>query len=366
MNDSSIAVEETSVIARFEVRRRAYLAPDGTPHGAIPAWAADADALVPLYRAMVLTRAFDLKAVSLQRTGRLGTYAVSLGQEAVAVGVASAMRDEDVLLPSYRDNGALLWRGVKMEEILLYWGGDERGSRWSGPPHDFPFCVPVASQAPHAAGVAYAFKLRKEPRVAVCLFGDGATSKGDVWEAMNFAGVWKLPVVFVAVNNQWAISVPQRLQTAAQTLAQRAIAAGFVGEQVDGNDVIAVRAAMDAAVDAARAGEGPRLIEALTYRLGDHTTADDAARYRPPEDVQQHWKEEPIARLRTYLAGRKHWDKAREEALTRECQQQIDAAVERYLATPPRPPETMFDHLYAELPAVYAGQRRAAAGGDDA
>jgi pyruvate dehydrogenase E1 component alpha subunit len=271
-----------------------------------------------------------------------------------------------VLLPSYRDNGALLWRGVKMEEILLYWGGDERGSRWSGPPHDFPFCVPVASQAPHAAGVAYAFKLRKEPRVAVCLFGDGATSKGDVWEAMNFAGVWKLPVVFVVVNNQWAISVPQRLQTAAQTLAQRAIAAGFTGEQVDGNDVIAVRAGMDAAIAAARAGGGPRLIEALTYRLGDHTTADDAARYRPPEDVQKYWKEEPIARLRAYLVGLKQWDKAREETLTHECQQAIDAAVERYLATAPRAPETMFDHLYAALPAVYAGQRRAAAGGSDA
>jgi 2-oxoisovalerate dehydrogenase E1 component alpha subunit len=366
MNDSSIAAEDTSVIARFEVRRRAYLAPDGTPRGVMPAWAADADALVPLYRAMVFTRAFDLKAVSLQRTGRLGTYAVSLGQEAVAVGVASAMHEDDVLLPSYRDNGALLWRGVKMEEILLYWGGDERGSRWSGPPHDFPFCVPVASQAPHAAGVAYAFKLRKEPRVAVCLFGDGATSKGDVWEAMNFAGVWKLPVVFVTVNNQWAISVPQRLQTAAQTLAQRAIAAGFTGEQVDGNDVIAVRASMDTALAHARAGEGPRLIEALTYRLGDHTTADDAARYRPPEDVQQHWKEEPIARLRAYLVGLKQWDKAREETLTGECQQAIDAAVERYLSVPPRAPETMFDHLYAELPAVYAGQRRTAAGGSDA
>jgi len=366
MNDSSTFAEDTSVIARFEVRRRAYLAPDGTPHGVLPAWADDANALAPLYRSMVLTRAFDLKAVSLQRTGRLGTYAVSLGQEAVAVGVASAMRAEDVLLPSYRDNGALLWRGVKMEEILLYWGGDERGSRWSGPPHDFPFCVPVASQAPHAAGVAYAFKLRKEPRVAVCLFGDGATSKGDVSEAMNFAGVWKLPVVFVAINNQWAISVPQRLQTASQTLAQKAIAAGFDGEQVDGNDVIAMRDAMDAALVHARAGDGPRFIEALTYRLGDHTTADDAARYRPPEDVQQHWKEEPIARLRAYLVSQKQWDKAREEALTRECQQQIDEAVERYLATGPRAPETMFDHLYAELPGVYAGQRRELAGGSDA
>jgi 2-oxoisovalerate dehydrogenase E1 component alpha subunit len=364
VNERSVVEDESSVIARFEVRRRAYLAPDGTTRGPLPGWAADADALVPLYRGMVLTRAFDLKAVALQRTGRLGTYAVSLGQEAVSVGVASAMRAEDVLLPSYRDNAALLWRGVKMEEILLYWGGDERGSRWSGPPHDFPFCVPVGSQAPHAAGVAYAFRLRKEPRVAVCLFGDGATSKGDVFEAMNFAGVWKLPVVFVAVNNQWAISVPLHLQTAAQTLAQKAIAAGFPGEQVDGNDVIAVRTALDAAIADARAGDGPRFIEALTYRLGDHTTADDAARYRPPGEVQLHWKEDPIARLRAHLVSRNRWDKAQEEALARECQQEIDAAVERYLATPARSPETMFDHLYAQLPGVYSGQRRQLGGSD--
>jgi len=196
------AGEELPVVARFVVRRRAYLSPTGLPLRKLPAFASESSLLVALYRAMVLARAFDLKAVSLQRTGRLGTYAVALGQEAVAAGVASAMRDEDVLLPSYRDNAALLWRGVKMEEILLYWGGDERGSRFSGPPHDFPYCIPVGLQAPHAAGVAFAFKLRKEPRVAVCLFGDGATSKGDLWEAMNFAGVQKLPVVFVANNNQ--------------------------------------------------------------------------------------------------------------------------------------------------------------------
>src|SRR5256885_16133427 len=221
---------------------------------------------------MVLTRAFDLKAVSLQRTGRLGTYAVSLGQEAVSVGVASAMRDEAVVIPSYRDNGALLWRGMKMDEILLFWGGDERGNCSSGPPHDFPYCIPVGSQAPHAAGVAYAFKFRKEPRVAVCLFGDGATSKGDVWEAMNFAGVWKLPVVFVANNNQWAISVPLKLQTASQTLAQKAIAAGFDGEQVDGNDVIAVRAAAEDAIAQARARGGPRLVGGGTHPPPRHTT----------------------------------------------------------------------------------------------
>src|SRR6266545_3151930 len=275
-----MADEEFPVIARFEVRRRSYLAPDGSVLRPLPAFASDTAMLLALYRGMVLTRAFDLKAVSLQRTGRLGTYAVSLGQEAVSVGIASAMREEDVLLPSYRDNGTLLWRGTKMEEILLFWGGDERGNLSSGPAHDFPYCIPVGSQAPHAAGVAYAFKFRKEPRVAVCLFGDGATSKGDVWEAMNFAGVHKLPVVFVANNNQWAISVPLKLQTASETAAEEAIAN-------------------------ARAGGGARLIEAVTYRLSDHTTADDAARYRPPEEVQARWKEEPIARLRAYLVSQK-------------------------------------------------------------
>jgi len=361
-----MADEALPVIARFEVHRRSYLAPDGSVLRPLPAFAADLPTLLTLYRGMVLTRAFDLKAVSLQRTGRLGTYAVSLGQEAVAVGIASAMRAEDVLLPSYRDNGTLLWRGTKMEEILLFWGGDERGNLSSGPPHDFPYCIPVGSQAPQAAGVAYAFKLRKEPRVAVCLFGDGATSKGDVWEAMNFAGVHKLPVVFVANNNQWAISVPLKLQTASQTLAQKAIAAGFAGEQVDGNDVIAMRAAAEEAIAHARAGGGPRFIEALTYRLSDHTTADDAARYRPSEEVQARWKEEPIARLRAYLVSQKAWGKAQEEELAAECQKAIEAAIERYLASSPRAPQTMFDHLYAELPRTYAGQRAELSGDDDA
>jgi 2-oxoisovalerate dehydrogenase E1 component alpha subunit len=349
---------ELPVVAQFEVRRRAYLAPDGTVLADLPKFAADRDLLVSLYRGMVQARTFDMKAVSLQRTGRLGTYAVSLGQEAVAVGVASAMRQEDALLPSYRDNAALLCRGVTMKEILLLWGGDERGNRWSGPAHDFPFAIPVGSQAPHAAGVAYAFKFRKEARVAICIFGDGATSKGDVWEAMNFAGVHKLPLVFVINNNQWAISVPLELQTASQTLAQKAIAAGFPGEQVDGNDVIAVRDAADAAIAAARAGEGPRLIEALTYRLGDHTTADDASRYRSPEDVKEHWKQEPIARLRTFLVSRMGWSKTEEERLASECEERIEAAINGYLAIGPRPPETMFDHLYAELPSSYAGQRK--------
>ncbi|WP_342240577.1 pyruvate dehydrogenase (acetyl-transferring) E1 component subunit alpha [Inquilinus sp. OTU3971] len=366
MAETTAADLELPVIARFEVRRRSYLAPDGRVRKGLPSFASDTDLLVSLFRAMVLTRAFDVKAVALQRTGRLGTYPVSLGQEAVSVGIASGMRVEDVLLPSYRDTGALLWRGVKMEEILLYWGGDERGSCFSGPAHDFPFCIPVGSQAPHAAGVAYAFRLRREPRVAVCLLGDGATSKGDLWEAMNFAGVWKLPVVFVVNNNQWAISVPIKLQTASQTLAQKAIAAGFPGEQVDGNDVIAVRAAVEEAIAAARTGEGPRLIEAVTYRLGDHTTADDAARYRSPEEVQARWKEEPIARIRAHLVSRQAWDKAAEERLSADCQTRIEAATAHYLAIGPRPPGTMFDHLYAELPEAYVAQRDEVKGASDA
>lgn len=357
MPDQQPTKEELPVVARFEVRRRSYLASDGTIRNRLPDFAADTKLLCSLYRGMVLVRAFDHKAVSLQRTGRLGTFAVSLGQEAVSIGVASAMRDDDAFFPSYRENGALLWRGMKMEEILLYWGGDERGNISSNPAHDFPYCIPVGSQAPHAVGAAYAFKLWKQPRVAVCVFGDGATSKGDVWEAMNFAGIWNLPVVFVVNNNQWAISVPLHLQTASETLAQKAIAAGFVGEQVDGNDVIAVHGAATEAISRAREGGGPTLLEMMTYRLSDHTTADDATRYRPAEEVQARWKEEPIARLRAYLVNQGVWGKPQEEVLAGECQQRIEAAVEQYLATPPREPTAMFDHLYARLPKAYAAQR---------
>jgi len=209
---------------------------------------------------MVRTRSFDAKAVALQRTGRLGTFASSLGQEAAPVGVASAMRDEDVLLPSFREQGAQLWWGVTPLEFFLYWGGDERGSDFARAREDFPVCVPVGSHAPHAVGVALAFKLRKEKRAAVCIFGDGATSKGDVAEALNVAGVWQLPVVFVVCNNGWAISMPRHRQSVAKTLAQKAIAAGFAGEQVDGNDVVAVHGAVAAALERARGGGGPHLV----------------------------------------------------------------------------------------------------------
>lgn len=338
------------------IRYTRFLDPDGRPVGPLPAWTAEREALMDLYRAMVVTRTFDAKAVALQRTGRLGTYGSSLGQEAVAVGVASAMQASDVLVPSFREPGAQLLRGVTMTELFLYWGGDERGSDFAGPREDFPVCIPVGSQAPHAVGVALAFALRHEPRVAVCIFGDGATSKGDVYEAMNFAGVRRLPVVFVVDDNQWAISVPRALQSAAPTLAEKALAAGFAGEQVDGNDVVAVREVTADAIAQARDGGGPTLVEAMTYRLADHTTADDASRYRDDTEVTARWHEEPVVRLRRFLTDQGWWDDGAEEALLGECTRAVDAAADEYLATPPLSPRAMFEHLYAELPAALAAQ----------
>ena len=346
-------------VAQFSVPFSRYLDAEGQVVAELPPFAADTALLTALYRGMVMTRELDARAVTLQRTGQLGTYPSSLGQEAVSVGLGSAMRTEDVLVPSFREQGAQLFRGVSLQELLLFWGGDERGSNFAAAVEDFPVCVPVGTQAAHAAGVALAFRLRGQPRGVVCVVGDGATSKGDVYEAMNFAGVWRLPVVFVVNNNQWAISVPRTDQTAAETLAQKAIAAGFEGEQVDGNDVIAVRHAAATALDRARAGDGPHLIEAVTYRLADHTTADDATRYRSDEEVSEHWKADPIARFRTYLAACAGWDRAQEESLIQDCRSRVDEAVAAYLAMPPQAPESMFDFLFAELPAPLRSQRDA-------
>jgi 2-oxoisovalerate dehydrogenase E1 component alpha subunit len=349
-----------TAVARFEIRHSRFLDPKGNAVRLLPDFARDRGELVALYRAMVMARRFDAKAVALQRTGRLGTFASALGQEAVPVGIASALRPEDVLLPSFREHGAQLWRGVSPVELFLFWGGDERGSDVAGPREDFPVCVPVGTHAPHAVGVALSFKLRREKRVAVCVFGDGATSKGDVAEALNLAGVWHLPVVFIINNNRWAISLPLAQQTAAETLAQKAIAAGIEGEQVDGNDVIAVREVVGRAIAKARAGGGPHLVEALTYRLGDHTTADDASRYRNGSEVSARWAEEPIARLRNYLVGAGMWGKADEERLLGEITLTIERAAEAYLATPPQGPEAMFDFMYQALPKDLADQREAA------
>ncbi|MGH8661129.1 MAG: pyruvate dehydrogenase (acetyl-transferring) E1 component subunit alpha [Burkholderiales bacterium] len=351
-----------SLVARFEIRYLQFLDPLGNVVAPLPEFARDAEKLVALYRWMVLMRAYDAKAIALQRTGQIGTFASLLGHEAINAGIASAMEKGDVFLMTYRENGVQLMRGVTLKELFLYWGGDERGSDYAGPRGDFPICIPIGAHAPHAVGTAFAIKLRRERRAAVCAIGDGGTSKGDFYEALNAAGVWKLPVVFAVSNNQWAISVPRRLQSAAQTLAQKAIAAGIEGLQVDGNDVVAVRHAMDEALARARSGAGPTLIEALTYRLSDHTTADDATRYRSPDEVAEAWKRDPIVRLRAYLMAIGAWNKAAEDALLKECNEQVQAAAQAYLDTPPPTPEQMFDHLYATLPAALRKQRAAACG----
>ena len=333
---------------------------DGKVVGNFPKFASDPDELLRLYRILVLTRTFDTKAIALQRTGQLGTYASSLGQEAVSVGAAAAMQPDDVFLPSFREHGGQLWRGVTPKELLLYWGGDERGNNFAGPRGDFPNCATVGSHLAHAVGVALAFRLRGEKRAAVCVFGDGATSKGDFAEALNMAGVWKVPAVFVINNNGWAISVPRAKQSAAETLAQKAVAAGFPGEQVDGNDVIAVRAITERALARARDGLGPSLIEAVTYRLCDHTTSDDASRYRDDAEVSRHWPAEPLARLRNFLTNSGFWDRDKEEALLRECNSAIEQAAAEYLATPAQPASAIFDYVYAEAPAELIEQREAA------
>ena len=343
-----------------------FIGPDGRSVQELPDGARDGEALTSLYRGMVMTRAFDEKAVALQRTGRLGTFAASLGQEAVSVGAASAMRPDDVLLPSFREQGAMLWRGVTPTELFLYWGGDERGSKFSKALHDFPISIPVASHATQAVGVALAMKLRKAPRAALAIMGDGATSKGDFYEAINVAGVWGVPLVMLISNNQWAISVPVNRQTAAETIAQKAVAAGIASARVDGNDVVAVRAAVESALARARSGEGPTLIEAVTYRLCDHTTVDDASRYRSDEEVSEHWRADPLARLRTYLSEEGLWSKPEEEKLLEECRKDIDAAAEEYLATPPLDPELMFAFTFATLPKDLEEQRSLFLGGQGA
>ncbi|OYV54130.1 MAG: pyruvate dehydrogenase (acetyl-transferring) E1 component subunit alpha, partial [Legionella sp. 21-45-4] len=340
-----------------EISYTQLLNPLGEPTGILPDFVQNKATLIHLYRNMLLTRAFDKRAIALQRTGRIGTYAPVHGQEAIGTAIGHALRAEDVFIPYYRDYAAQFQRGVTMEEILRYWGGDERGNNYSHSPHDLPISVPIASQCQHAAGIAFAFKYRKEPRVALVSLGDGATSEGDFYEAMNVAGCWKLPVVFVINNNQWAISVPLTQQTATPTLAQKAIAAGIPGIQVDGNDVLALRACIGDAIEAARNGKGPTLIEALTYRLSDHTTADDATRYQPPLDVTTASRNEPIIRFKHFLEAHIGWSQSDDMGLLEGILNDLHQAVNHYQNTPTQPVSSAFDFHFATLPDYLIEQR---------
>lgn len=345
------------IIDRFEIPYYQYLNEKSEIADEIPQIAENTQALLDLYRTMVLVRTLDAKAIALQRTGKLGTYPSTRGQEAVFVGVGNAMEKSDIFVPYYRDIGTLIQRGVKLSQVLLYWGGDERGNSFTPESEDFPFSVPVGSQPLHAAGIAFALKYHKENRAVLAMCGDGATSQGDFYEALNVAGIWRLPVVFVICNNQWAISVARDVQTAAHTLAQKAIAAGFKGEQIDGNDIIAVQHRTVEALKDAREKKEPRLLEMVCYRHHDHTTADDASRYEPSHLREQEWKKEPVARLRHYLERLGLWDEQKEEKLRVDCLAEVDAAVSEYAQIPPQPLESMMDFLYAQLPKAYAEQR---------
>jgi pyruvate dehydrogenase E1 component alpha subunit len=347
-------------VAEFQIKYCQFLDAQVNLAPAAPPLAADAPELLRMYRMMSLVRAFDAKAVNLQRTGQLGTYASCLGHEATHVAVGAAMRPEDVLAPYYREYGTQLWRGVRMSEILIYWGGDETGSCFSGPRQDFAWSVPIGSQLLHAAGAAMAMKIRNEPRCAVAYVGDGGTSEGAFYEALNLAGTAALPAVFVIVNNRWAISVPIEKQTAARTLAQKAIAAGIPGIQVDGNDFIAVRHVMDEALAKARTGGGPTLVEAMTYRLSDHTTADDASRYRSADELNAAWQQEPLLRARQYLTRLGVWSDAQEEALKAECAREVEAAVDTYASAARPHTDAMFDSLFQNPPKSLREQRESA------
>jgi pyruvate dehydrogenase E1 component alpha subunit len=347
-----------ATVASFKIDYYEFLAPDGRLIGDdAPPLAKDYEELTRLYRLMVTTRVFDKKAIALQRTGKLGTYASCLGHEAAHVAIGSAMREEDCLAPMYREYGAQFHRGVKMSEVRLYWGGDERGNDFSGPKHDFAWSVPIATQCLHGAGAAMAYKLRGEPRVAVTVVGDGGSSKADFLEAINVASAFELPLVLVVMNNQWAISVPRSKQNSAKTLAQKGIAGGLPSVQVDGNDVIACRWAMENAITRAREGKGASVIEMITYRLSDHTTADDASRYRDDKEVQAAWKREPIMRLKTYLEANGAWDEKLETALLDEAAKQVEAAVAEYESAGLPGIESMFDYMYADMPADLRAQR---------
>lgn len=313
------------------------------------------------YRNMQLIRTFDKKAVNLQRTGQLGTYASCLGAEAIATAGGMALAREDYFVPYYRDHATQYLRGVPLYQILQYWGGDERGNAFPADTpasRDLPNCVPIATQLPQAAGIATKAKLTHEHAAVLATCGDGATSRGDFYETLNVAGVWQLPLVVMVNNNQWAISVPGQLQTASRSIAHKAEAAGIEGIRVDGNDLPALLDVLDYALDKARHGKGATLVEAISYRLSDHTTADDASRYRKASELHTAWQHEPIARLRHALVNARQWDAEQETQWQQHCRDVVDDAVKTYLEHPPQVPADMLDHLYASLPVSLGRQRQ--------
>ncbi len=318
------------------------------------------DTLLEMYEEMRFARRFDERAVKLQRQGRMGTYPPMAGQEGAQVGSAYAFEDGDRFVSSYREMAGMFCRGVPPENVLLYWMGDERGNALRE--YDvFTLNVPIATQVPHATGLARADDLRDRDRVTVCFFGDGATSEGDFHEGMNFAGVFDVPAVYFCNNNQWAISVPLERQTASDTIAQKAEAYGFEGVVVDGMDPLAVYTVTESALEKARNPEDewmrPTLIEAVQYRYGAHTTADDPSKYRDEEEVERWRKRDPIDRMEGYLRDQDVLDDEEMEAVSDRVESRLKDAVSAAEETKPQEVGEMFAHVYGDTPEEIQLQR---------
>jgi pyruvate dehydrogenase E1 component alpha subunit len=320
----------------------------------------DDDLLGEMHRKMLLARRFDERQLTLQREGKIGTFGPVKGQEAAQVGSAATLRADDWLVPSYREVAALIWRGLPLEGLLLYNAGFNEGGAVPEGKRDLPIAIPVGTQPLHAVGIAYAGRYHDQDDIVMTCFGDGATSQGDLHEAMNFAGMWRLPVVFLCQNNQYAISMPRSRQTASETLGQKALAYGFSGMQVDGNDVLGVYAAAQEAVARARSDHTPTMIECVTYRLEVHTTADDPTKYRSDEEVEEWRARDPIPRFQGYLREKGLLDDDALEELEDWAQGEIEnawARAQQKMAELGDNPEALFDHHYADEPASFAAQR---------
>ncbi len=315
--------------------------------------------LFKLHRTMLLARRFDERLMNLQRQGRIGTFPPISGQEAAHLGTTAVLESSDWFVPAFRETTSEIWRGRSLESIIIYYNGFGEGAYIPEERKDLPLSVPVGSQILHAVGLAWAAKYRKTDRAVITYFGDGATSQGDFHEGLNFAGVFQVPAIFVCQNNHWAISIPINKQTRSQTIAQKALAYGIPGIQIDGNDILAAYVAGKEALERARTGRGPTLIECVTYRLTVHTTADDPRRYRSDEEVERWKKRDPITRFQKYLVEKKLLSANKIEAIQTEVHDEIQAAVDNAEEQMKKmgDPMHMFEHSYAELPAGIRSQK---------